>query len=281
MRNAKSGRSLSNAKMSFTSFKKTVRSHYRAHGRHTLPWRKTRDPYKILVSEIMLQQTQVERVIPFYRAFLKQFPTARALAKAQRSAVIRQWQGLGYNRRAKYLHEAAKEIVARHAGKVPREYRALVTLPGVGAYTAAAVRAFAWNEPDVFIETNIRSVFIRHFFPKKKKVRDAELLPYLKASLSKDAREWYWALMDYGAYLKKTEGNAARRSAHHTRQKPFKGSEREVRGAILKALSNGSAHLAALVHALPFPKKRLERQIKKLLTEELIAMRNAEYKLFD
>ena len=122
-------------------FRDAVWRHYRKNGRHALPWRKTRDAYQILVSEIMLQQTQVERVVPLYKKFLKQFPKVRALAEAPLAAVLRAWQGLGYNRRAKFLHEAAKDVVLRHAGIVPREYEALIALSGIGTYTAAAVRA--------------------------------------------------------------------------------------------------------------------------------------------
>jgi A/G-specific adenine glycosylase len=144
------------------------------------------------------------------------------------------------------LHEAAKAIVKEHAGKVPSSRSELVELPGVGAYTASAVRTFAWNDPDIFIETNIRTVFIHFFFPHSKKIFDAHILPYLEKTLDrKNPREWYFALMDYGAHLKKTEGNASRRSAHHSKQKPFKGSDREVRGAILKALSHASTTMAA------------------------------------
>jgi A/G-specific adenine glycosylase len=251
--------------MSFTSYKKTVRAYYKKHGRHALPWRRTQDPFRILVSEVMLQQTQVDRVIPFYLAFLKKFPAAPALARAPLSDVLRAWQGLGYNRRAKYLHEAA-EIIAKK-GRIPCDKESLMALPGIGAYTASAIRAFALNKPDVFIETNIRSAYIHHFFPRKKHVHDAELLPLIEKTLDrKHPREWYYALMDYGSHLKKTEGNASRRSARHVRQKPFKGSDREVRGAILRAHLMGENP-----QELPFPKKRLAVQLKKLRTEGLIS----------
>lgn len=257
--------------MSSTSFKKAVWSYYRKHGRHALPWRETRDPYRILVSEVMLQQTQVDRVIPFYNAFLKKFPTTRALARAPLGDVLRAWQGLGYNRRAKYLHSAAKEIVAKHGGKLPRSHAELVALPGIGTYTAAAVRAFAWNELDVFIETNIRAAIIRHFFPKRSGVRDTEIAEVLTEMLQKRKnREWYWALMDYGSYLKKTEGNASRQSAHHVRQKPFKGSDREIRGAILKLLVAKSCTEDFLLCSLPFSAVRVRRQLAALAAEGLI-----------
>src|SRR3989338_7324816 len=140
-------------------FRSTVWKYWKEHGRHDLPWRLTHDPYRILVSEVMLQQTQVPRVIEKYKEFLKKFPTVRALAKASLSDVLKVWSGLGYNRRGKYLHDAAKEIVA--VGNI-REALAS-SLPGVGPYTRAAVRVFAFNEPDILIETNIRAAYIHHF----------------------------------------------------------------------------------------------------------------------
>ncbi len=253
-------------------FRKTVRRHFKKNGRHTLPWRKTRDPYRILVSEIMLQQTQVDRVVPFYRAFLKRFPTVPALAKASLGDVLRAWQGLGYNRRAKMLHDAAKAIVSDHGGKVPRAYEELLALPGIGPYTARAVRTFAWDESEAFIETNIRAVFIHHFFPRKKKIIDAELLKLIGDTLDrKKPREWYWALMDYGSKLKRTVPNPSRRSRHHLQQKPFKGSDREVRGAILRELGLKSLSEGTLMKKLPFEKERTKRQIEALFQEGLIA----------
>ena len=148
------------------NFRQQVWNHYRKNGRTYLPWRRTTDPYKILVSEIMLQQTQVPRVIEKYEEFLKAFPNIRALSKAPLSDVLRLWNGMGYNRRAKFLREAAKIIVERHGGRVPRDAAALRKLPSIGPYTASAVRVFAFKEPDVLIETNIRAAFIHHFFPK-------------------------------------------------------------------------------------------------------------------
>lgn len=214
----------------------------------------------------MLQQTQVDRVIPFFNNFLEKFPTAKALAKAPLRDVLRTWQGLGYNRRAKMLHEAAKSAMIYHSGRVPRSFEDLRTLPGVGDYTAKAVRVFAFNKPEVLIETNIRAVFIHHFFPKKKKVTDHELLPYIVASLDrKHPRRWYAALMDYGSYLKQTIPNPSRQSAHHTKQKKFKGSDREIRGAIVKA------HLAGeRIQKLSFGRRRIATQLKKLRAEGLI-----------
>ena len=149
--------------MELRAFKKKIKLFYRSQGRD-LPWRSTRDPYRILVSEIMLQQTQVERVRTFYEKFIKEFPNFVALSRARRSEVLGIWQGLGYNRRALALHKLARIVVRDHGGKLPRERMALDALPGIGPYTAGAIRAFTWNESEIFIETNIRRVFIHFFF---------------------------------------------------------------------------------------------------------------------
>lgn len=246
----KSGQS-SRSKM--LAFRRTVLGYHLRHGRHSLPWRKTRDPYAILVSEVMLQQTQVDRVTPYFERWMKKFPTPRALAQAALIDVLREWSGLGYNRRAKYLHDAAKEITAKYGGIVPKDYAALLALPGVGDYTAKAVRVFAHNELEVLIETNVRAVFLHHFFSSGKArqtprslsesrrlIHDRELLHIIEKALNgQDARTWYAALMDHGSYLKSKYPNPSCRSKHYTKQSKFEGSVRQVRGAILKAISRG------------------------------------------
>lgn len=216
-----------------------MQEYYRKNGRDNLPWRKTKDPYRILVSEMMLQQTQVDRVIPYYKRFLKRFPTAGALAEAPLREVLKEWSGLGYNRRAKFLHLAAQAIVKHHGGKMPREYAALRALRGVGEYTAKAVRTFAFDESESLLETNIRTALIHEFFPRGRKVRDEKLTEILGACQRhiESPRIWYWALMDYGAFIKKEHGNASRQSRVYAKQKPFVGSLREVRGAILRMLA--------------------------------------------
>lgn len=218
-------------------FQAVILRWYRKHGRHALPWRRTRDPYKILVSEIMLQQTQVERVVPFYKRFLARFPTAKTLARAKTSEVLSLWQGLGYNRRALYLKRAAEKIVSEFYGKVPRDLVSLESLPGVGSYTARAVRVFAWNEPEIFIETNIRRVYIHFFFPRRKKVSDAELRRVIAEALyTKNPRAWYWALMDYGAGALKKIPNPNKKSKYYVRQTRFEGSRRYARAKLLAFL---------------------------------------------
>jgi A/G-specific adenine glycosylase len=254
------------------AFVKTVWGHYEASGRHDLPWRKTIDPYKILVSEIMLQQTQVARVIPKYKEFLKLFPTVERLAQAPLGDVLKSWQGLGYNRRAKFLWLAAQVVADDYKGVWPRTLHDLRVLPGIGAYTAGAVMNFAYNEPVPLIETNVRTVYIHHFFSDKSDVMDAELLPIIKRTLdSEKPREWNWALMDYGSYLKETVGNLNKKSKTYQKQSPFKTSNRFVRGAILRTLIDGGATKAGLFKKLQdIEKERGELALTTLLSEGLV-----------
>ena len=219
------------------SFKQQIWDYYRKHGR-SLPWRETINPYHILVSELMLQQTQVNRVIEKYREFIAKFPDAVALAKAPLRSILTVWQGLGYNRRALALKKIALALVAQHRGKVPSSFDDLVKLPGVGKATASAILAFAFNQPVVFIETNIRTVFIHCFCPGQDEVSDEEIIPLVTKTLdAANPREWYYALMDYGTFLKKSIANPGRKSRHYHKQSPFDGSNRQVRGRILRYLT--------------------------------------------
>jgi A/G-specific adenine glycosylase len=218
-------------------FRAAVYRHYRAHKRDLL-WRRTKDPYKILVSEIMLQQTQVERVTQKYPLFIKRFRDFHALDKATVAEVLAEWRGLGYNRRALLLKKIARIIVTEYKGKLPKDFEQLQKLPGIGRSTAGGVCAFAFNMPVLFIETNIRRVYIHHFFLGKKGVNDAAVLSLLEQTMDqKDPRKWYSALMDYGSTLGKTVENPNRRSAHYVRQPRFEGSRRQLRGKILSLLS--------------------------------------------
>lgn len=220
------------------AFRHEVWKYYKKNGRNDLPWRKTTDPYKILVSEVMLQQTQVPRVIEKYKSFLKKFPTVQKLAKAKLSDVLKEWNGLGYNRRAKYLHDAAKVVVGEYDGDMKEALAH--ALPGVGPYTRAAVRTFAFNEPHTMIETNIRTVFIHHFYQGRTSVTDKALLPLIEqAAEDQDPRTWHWALMDYGSYLKRSGVRNNSQSKHYTKQSKFEGSLRQVRGEILRQLHDG------------------------------------------
>ncbi len=216
--------------------------YWRRYGRHELPWRQTTDPYHILVSEIMLQQTQVDRVIPFYEKFLTQFPSFRSLASAPVSAVLRAWQGLGYNRRALALQQCAQTIVH---GTDER-------LAGIGPYTAGAILAFAFNTAVPIIETNIRRIYLHHYFPGKAGVSDEKLMPIVERTLDRaNPRRWYSALMDYGTYLASRIPNPNIRSKHYTRQSKFEGSLRQLRGRVLRQLlQSGPVSVPALAMAL-------------------------------
>lgn len=240
--------------MRTAAFRKMILDHHAKHGRHDLPWRKTHDPYRILVSEIMLQQTQVARVLSKYEEFLAAFPTIRDLAAAPTSSLLSVWKGLGYNRRALNLRRAAQEIVTNHGGEFPRGAAQLEALPGIGQSTRGALLAFAFNIATPFIETNIRAVYIHCFFADKKQkpvptksditeksgVTDKELLPLIEKTLdTSNPRVWYYALMDYGVHLKSRVPNPSRRSAHHARQSPFKGSNRELRSNLLGFVMKG------------------------------------------
>jgi A/G-specific adenine glycosylase len=223
------------------AFRRLVLAHWRRHGRHDLPWRKTTDPYGILVSEIMLQQTQVDRVIPKFRAFLAEFPSFRALADAKPSDVLLLWQGLGYNRRALMLQKCSQAVMRDHAGTLPRQHEALCALPGIGPYTAGAIMAFAFDMPWPVIETNIRRVYIHHFFPKRTDVSDVDIARLVARHLAvvRSPRQWYSALMDYGSWLALSlpkGSNPNRKSRSYARQSKFEGSPRQLRGRLLKIL---------------------------------------------
>lgn len=263
-------------------FQRIVLEYYRQHGRHDLPWRQPRtaglfDPYAILVSEIMLQQTQVPRVLPKYEAFLARFPSFEALAAAPLADVLIAWNGLGYNRRAKFLWQAAQTVSVEHHGQLPDKHAELVLLPGVGPNTAGAIMAYAFNKPVIFIETNIRTVYIHHFFADRTPVRDKDIADKLATTLPDNPRQWYWALMDYGTYLKQTVGNVARHSAQYTRQSAFVGSRRQLRGQVLRALQKGGMNGAALQQLLP--DERLAGVLSDLVHEAMVTVHNGRYSL--
>lgn len=260
-------------------FRDSVWRHYREHAR-SFPWRESRDPYAIFVSEIMLQQTQAERVVPKYILFLNSFPTVTDLARAPQADILRLWSGLGYNRRALALKRAAEDVVEHHSGVIPGTYEGLLALPGVGPYTANAILAFAYNQPVVVIETNIRSVFIHEFFPEEDHVADSKLLPLIAASVdSKDPASWYQALMDYGAFIKRQGINPSRRSRHHLVQAPFKGSLREARGVLLKTLSSGPHSLREITTETGIDQKRLDSAAASLIKEGFIVQDGKALKL--
>ena len=207
-----------------------------------LPWRRTRDPYAIWISEVMLQQTQVSRVDGRWQHWLGLFPTVDALAAADSADVLDEWQGLGYNRRALSLWRAAQEVSSA-GGAMPSDEAALKALPGVGPATAAGIRAFAFDLPGVYLETNVRAVLLHELFPHEEGVSDSRLVPIVRAACppddsnpADDPRTWYYALLDYGAHLKATVPNPSRRSRSHVRQSRFEGSHRQKRAEVLRIL---------------------------------------------
>ncbi|HEY5668194.1 MAG TPA: hypothetical protein VIR03_03445 [Candidatus Saccharimonadales bacterium] len=265
-----------------TAFQERVWEYYRRAGRHDLPWRQpesdgTYGPYKIVVSEFMLQQTQVVRVLPKFVAFTEAYPNWEALASASLADVLRQWSGLGYNRRAKYIHLAAQQIVLVHQGSLPKQIPELVALPGIGPNTAGAIMAYAYNRPVAFIETNIRTVFIHHFFADSQAVHDRDVLPLIRACLPLDVRSWYWALMDYGTYLKRTVGNANRRSISYTKQSRFEGSRRQIRGMVLKLLAGGPHTLEQLTQVVA--DDRMASVLADLVAEGFVCQAGSYYQL--
>jgi A/G-specific adenine glycosylase len=218
------------------AFKKAVYSNYKE-AKRVFPWRTNTNPWGILVSEFMLQQTQTERVVEYWNKWMDKWPSPKIFHKASLEDALRAWSGLGYNRRCYNLKDCARRIVREYDGEIPDKPGDLEQLQGIGPYTARAVPCFAYNVPTVFIETNIRAAVLHFFFKEEDQVKDKELLPILQTCLDQnDPRTWYWALMDYGAALKRLTPNPNRRSAHYTRQSPFAGSFRQLRGAVIRAL---------------------------------------------
>ncbi len=261
-----------------TKLLKDVETYYKKEGRSHLPWRNLgslpadRRAYKILVSEVMLQQTQVDRVLPFYTNFLKQFPTPKALAKAPLSKVLKAWQGLGYNRRAKFLHQAAKVLAKEgYTGQ---------KLPGVGPYTQGAIEAFALNKSSVIIETNIRTVFFHSGILQNTRIDDKEILPLVAEALEKtkfEPREFYAALMDYGSYLKKQGVKLNKQSKHYVKQSKFEGSTRQLRGAILRELLKKPQTATQLRKNLSRKAKEVAVELARLVKEGLIKQERTLY----
>jgi A/G-specific adenine glycosylase len=245
-------------------FRDTIYDYYHSHGRD-LPWRNTTNPYHIVVSEVMLQQTQVSRVLIKYPEFLQAFPNFQILARTEASEVLRVWQGMGYNRRALNLKRLAEMVIKEYSGDLPQDPALLQKLPGIGAATANSIAAFACNYSSVFIETNIRRVFIHQFFKDHNAVSDKEILPLVEQTVDKEnAREWYWALMDYGSWLAKQLPNPNRRSKHYTIQSTFEGSNRQLRGQILKLLLKKDQTVTELIKELHIEKEKLVNCLQQL-----------------
>ncbi|MFX1480508.1 MAG: A/G-specific adenine glycosylase [Promethearchaeota archaeon] len=217
-------------------FQTIIYSYFKQYGRK-FPFRKEITPYNVLVSEIMLQQTQTGRVVEKYLNFIEKFPDFLTLSNAPLEEILKAWQGLGYNRRAIALKKIAEIIIRDYSGQLPDSVDLLKILPQIGHNTASSIVTFAFNKPTIFIETNIRRVYIYFFFPGKSKITDNEITPLLEKTMdSTNPRDWYYALMDYGIMLKKSYPELNKRSAHYRKQSQFNGSNREIRGRVLKLL---------------------------------------------
>lgn len=233
-----------------------------------MPWRQDTRPYYVLSSELMLQQTQVTRVIPKFTEFIEKFPDEKTLASASLADVLRKWQGLGYNRRAKFLHEAAKSIVAR--GSFPDTLNDLVELSGVGKNTAGAILAYSFNKPSIFIETNIRTVYIHHFFTDNFEVDDKEIIERLEATIDQEnPRQFYQALMDYGSWLKAQGVRNNSISKQYKKQAPLAGSVRQVRGIIVRELAKNELTVEGL-RELVSDDVRFDSALGSLIKENMV-----------
>ncbi len=264
----------------YQNFIDTIYDYYK-NNRRSFEWREDISPYRVLVSEIMLQQTQTDRVAQKFPLWLNYFPDFETLARASTRDVIAAWAGLGYNRRALALHAAAQRVAQEFNGSLPNDPEMLQTFKGIGPNTAGSICAFAFNKPTIFIETNIRAVYIHHFFPGEEKVHDKQLLPIIEATLDyQNPRDWYYALMDYGVKLKKEHKNPSRKSKHHTVQSRFEGSERQIRGMILRALTEfGKLSFDDLVAVIPRPQQRIEKNLSDLISEGFIKVKDQDYYL--
>lgn len=266
------------------AFKEAIWHYYNYNGRQ-FPWRQTANPYNIVVSEVMLQQTQTYRVEPKYLAFIQELDSFAALANAEQRDVIRLWQGLGYNRRALGLQKLACIVDRDFNGQLPQDPLVLETLPTLGHATARSVAAFAFNTPTTFIETNIRAVFIHTFFGVNcaTAIHDKELVPLIEQTLdTHNSRLWYYALMDYGVMLKKLFKNPSRKSKHHTQQSKFEGSDRQIRGAILKLLTAHTtlSHqelMLLLCQTLNCEQERAERILNSMQQEQFVRAESNYY----
>lgn len=259
-------------------FVKIIKDYYAKHKRH-FSWRETENPYYIFVSEVMLQQTQTARVIDKYAHFIRKFPDFKTLAEAPLVEVLAEWQGLGYNRRGKYLKQSAQLVTDHYMGKVPDDPEVLIDFPGIGPNTAASIITFSYNKPIPFIETNVRSVYLHFFFQDQTGIHDKELFPFIESTLDqKNPRDWYYALMDYGVMLKKQHVNPSRKSKHHAKQSKFEGSDRQIRGAIVKTLTLVPAQIEGILidqiclhPQIQTDPERVARILEDLIDEKLVS----------
>jgi A/G-specific adenine glycosylase len=277
---ARSGAAAPLSRSEITGFRRRIAEFYRDHKRE-FPWRDNITPYGIVVSEVMLQQTGVERVVGKFGPFIDSFPDFSDLASAPLSDVMDAWQGLGYNRRALSLKKLAGIVVDENSGTLPVDIGLLKAMPGIGDATAGSIMAFSFNLPSVFIETNIRRVFIHYFFPGRDRVTDNEIIPLVEATLERShPRDWYYALMDHGTYLSAVAANPNRKSAHYSRQSRFEDSDRQVRGKIIRLLiGNAGAPPDDIARATGCDLKRLKPILDSLVKDGLVAHDSGLYRI--
>ncbi|RTL05852.1 A/G-specific adenine glycosylase [Candidatus Dependentiae bacterium] len=269
-------------KLSTKPFIKKIHDFY-AKNRRDFPWRYAENPYFIVVSEIMLQQTQTFRVEPKYNLFINRFHSFEALANATQKDIFAYWQGLGYNRRAMYLQKVCQWVITNHNGELPKNPVLLETQKGIGYATARSICTFAFNIPTAFIETNIRSVFLHEFFNGQTNVKDNQIMPLVEQTVDKkDPRSWYYALMDYGVFLKATIPNPSKQSAHQNKQSKFEGSTRQIRGAIIRLLLEQQYNHDDLLHIITtqYPHATSSKTkviLQKMIIEKMIKYSNDQY----
>lgn len=259
--------------LSLEDFQRKVKAMGEEHHRE-FPWRYIDDPYAVLVSEVMLQQTQVKRVLDYWPRFMRTFPSIDALASSEVSLVLEMWQGLGYNRRALALRKSAEICSRDYKGNLPVSYDELVALPGIGPATAAGVLSFALQKPSMYLETNVRTVFLHELFPGECDVHDKLIEPLVRRSCPNvDPRSWYYALLDYGAYLKATNPNPSRRSKHHSKQSKFEGSRRQKRAEILRMVlaSEGMAEPQIVRELTDFEREHKREAPDESLVEGILS----------
>jgi len=264
-------------------FQKEIWDYYKNHGRE-LPWRNEDDPYKVFISEIMLQQTQVVRVLKKYPEFIKTFPTFKALASAKFSDVFLVWQGMGYNRRAKFIKQTAEIVMRDFNGILPKNREILKKFPGIGEGTSGSLVAFLYNEPVCFVETNIRRVIIHFFFKNKNNIKEREILKKIKETIDKSRpREWYYALMDYGSMLPEREKtNVNKKGKIYKKQTPFVGSRRQLRGSILQfLLKNKASKISDIIYGCRTTDHDIKEIVDGLYKERLIEKNKNRYSILE
>ncbi len=262
------------------TFQNIIYSYFKQY-RRDFPFRNEINPYNVIISEIMLQQTQTNRVVEKFQQFIQKFPDFQSLASAPLNDVLKVWQGLGYNRRAVALKRIAERVVNEFDGVLPADIDILKSFPQIGHNTASSIVAFAFNMPTFFIEVNIRRVYIYYFFPGKSSIKDSVIIPIVRITLdSSNVRKWYYALTDYGVMLKKTHPELNKRSAHYRKQSKFKGSRREIRGKILKLLiASSSLTEAEIFKELKINSKKLKEILNLLIKEGFIKQEKHQFSI--